>query len=199
MLLVEDIGQRRTGAHRFAKRPDVALPQFDRQRLEDARCGDRIAERAVALPGLHAKPGGERFEAVPGQVRVGDLRQQARVERCGRREGEARAPAFAGEDREIEADRMADPEALARVGAKRPPCLVERGRIRHRGIVDAVHVAGGLRDGLARIDPQDETLARDHAPLEGDAPNSTMRALLVSRPVVSVSTAKAVRAMSGVA
>ena len=83
----------------------------------------------MAIGGRDIEPGRQHLDRVAGEIRLGDLRQQPRVERARTDKTEAGALAFALEDGEIESDRVSDitlladefpelrPDALAKAGA----------------------------------------------------------------------------------
>ena len=83
MMLIENIGERAAGPLRLGQGPDAALAQF--RHAAHGRC----ARWSMASPNAecrsrhcNAEPGRQAFERIAGEMRLGDLGEQPRIERA---------------------------------------------------------------------------------------------------------------------
>jgi hypothetical protein len=101
------------------------------QAREDLRRHECVAERAMAIALRHPEQGGELIEPELGRLRIERGGQQLGVEEARRLPALAESAGLPQQDREVEADALADQH---RVAAKRVECRFHVGearRVRH--------------------------------------------------------------------
>ncbi len=152
-IALQRVGELPAGGFRLAKGADGSFAQVREQGEEQRRGDARIGQRIMPAARREAEMARERIEREPAEAGKAEFGQQARIEHAVRgRGGKARQLALPRENREVEADIVADQNRIARIGLECGIGHGEGGRIRHISIAQAVNRGGGGRDRRARID-----------------------------------------------
>jgi len=140
---------------------DAVLGEPRHQGAEYPRGRHRIAKGAMAAVDLDTKPGGHRIEGIVGQGRSQRRYQMAHIEAARRDPFQVGPPAFPLEDRQVEADGIADHGRPARPLGKTARRGPEMGLAGDIGILDAMHRRASRRYRLLRIDKLGIVVALD--------------------------------------